>query len=63
MSAQAARQGFKQTSIDAVVIRADGTRVDLGTIAYYHRNPLRRWAWSLGKFGRRMAQRAGSLFH
>lgn len=37
----------KQASIAAVVIRADGTREDLGVIAYYHKNPLRRWAWSL----------------
>jgi hypothetical protein len=63
VSEQTARQGFKQASIDAVVIRADGTRVDLGTIAYYHRNPLRRWAWSLRKLGRRMVLRAGSFFH
>ena len=28
--------------LDAVVIRADGTREELGTIAYWHRNPLKR---------------------
>jgi hypothetical protein len=28
--------------VQAVVIRADGTREDLGTISYWHRNPLRR---------------------
>lgn len=31
---------------EAVVIRADGTKEDLGLVAYYHRNPLRRWAWA-----------------
>lgn len=35
----------EEVSLSAVVIRADGTREDLGAIAYYHRNPLRRlWA-------------------
>lgn len=35
----------REASISAVIIRADGTRVDLGTISYWHRNPLRRLAW------------------
>lgn len=35
-----------EASISAVVIRADGTREDLGTISYWHRNPLRRLAWA-----------------
>lgn len=47
MSGLVAKGGVKEASIEAVVIRADGTREDLGTIAYYHRNPLRRWAWRL----------------
>jgi hypothetical protein len=36
----------KEASIDVVVIRADGTREDHGTVAYYHRNPLKRLAWN-----------------
>lgn len=28
--------------VEAVKITADGRRIPLGTIAYYHRNPLRR---------------------
>lgn len=32
----------KEATLRAVIIRADGTRVELGTVAYYHRNPLRR---------------------
>ena len=40
----------KQASIEAVVIRADGTRENLGTICYYHRNPLRRLAWRVAAF-------------
>jgi hypothetical protein len=33
--------------IEAVVVRADGSREDLGVIAYWHRNPLRRAWWRL----------------
>lgn len=32
----------KSAELQAVVIRADGTREDLGTIAYYHKNPIKR---------------------
>lgn len=35
----------RESSIKAVVHRADGRVEDLGTIAYYHRNPIRRWAF------------------
>lgn len=38
-----------ERSISAVVTRADGTVEDLGVIAYWHRNPLRRLAWRLRK--------------
>lgn len=34
---------IKSAEIQAVVIRADGTREDLGTVAYYHRNPFNRF--------------------
>jgi len=37
----------REVSIEAVVIRADGTREDLGTISYWHRNPIRRWLWAI----------------
>mgnify|MGYP001584899192 CR=1 FL=1 len=34
----------QSVSIAAVVIRANGKREDLGTIAYWHHNPLRNWS-------------------
>lgn len=34
----------KEATIEAVVIRADGTRTNLGVIAEWHRNPLKRMA-------------------
>jgi hypothetical protein len=43
----------KSAEISVVVIRADGTVEDHGTVAYYHRNPLRRLAWRLRRATRR----------
>lgn len=37
-------------SVEAVIIRKDGTREDLGQVAYWNANPFKRWAWSLSKF-------------
>lgn len=42
-------QPVRAATIEAVVIRADGTRQALGIIAFYHRNPLRRWAWRISR--------------
>lgn len=45
MSEHIAKQSVEKMTLEAVVIRADGTQEDLGVIAEYHRNPLRRlWA-------------------
>jgi len=35
-------QKFKEVTIEATIIRADGTKVPLGVVAYYHKNPLMR---------------------
>lgn len=43
MSDMAAQTGVKKITMEAVVIRADGTREDLGVIAEWHKNPVRRW--------------------
>lgn len=37
----------KEAVILATITRADGTVVDLGPISYWHKNPLKRWAFSL----------------
>jgi hypothetical protein len=47
MSDQSAHADIKEASIEAVVIRKDGTREDLGVVSYYHRNPLKRAMWAL----------------
>lgn len=35
--------------MEGVIIRADGTREELGIIAYHHVNPFKRLAWRLGR--------------
>lgn len=51
-----ARTEPREASIEAVVIRADGTREELGRVAYWNRNPLRRW-WGVAQIRRRERQR------
>lgn len=63
-----ARVNAQEASIQAVVIRCTcgapeshfgavcprGASTDLGTVSYWHRNPLKRWAFALNqKFGGR----------
>lgn len=40
----------KSAQIDAVIIRANGERQELGTIAYYSRNPLKMIYWRAKQF-------------
>lgn len=46
----AAKGQLREASISAVVIRADGTREDLGVVSYWHKNPLRRAYWRVNKW-------------
>lgn len=47
MSDVKVRSGLKQIVWEATIIRADGTVEPLGVVSYWHRNPLRRFAWGL----------------
>lgn len=49
----------KWASIEATVTRADGRIENLGVVNYWHRNPLRRWAWRLGRWLQRKARHTG----
>lgn len=40
----------KEARFSAVITRADGSIEDLGEIAYWHKNPLRRLLWRARKF-------------
>lgn len=51
-----------EVTISAVVIKNDGTRVDLGNIAYWHKNPLKRWAWSVRNAGKRAGEHIANLY-
>ncbi len=55
----ATRLPTESVSVQARVIRADGRVEELGTIAYWHRNPLRRLAWRLTQLLR--GRRAGRI--
>jgi hypothetical protein len=43
-------EGVKSSQICATIIRADGTREELGCISYYHKNPFKRWWWAAKKW-------------
>lgn len=43
------KTGLKSVTVEATVIRADGTREELGVIAYWHKNPLRRLLFKLAR--------------
>ena len=38
---------IKESSFSGRIIKADGTIVELGEIAYYHRNPLKVIWWKI----------------
>ena len=40
----------KEAQISVVIIRADGTKEDLGVVSYWHKNPLKRIFWSIKKW-------------
>jgi len=40
----------KQMEISAIITRADGTVENLGTIQYWHKNPLKRIIWRIKKW-------------
>lgn len=41
------KANVKSMTMEAVVIRADGSREDLGVVGYWHKNPIKRWAHRL----------------
>jgi len=40
----------KEIQLVATIIRADGTREELGVIDYYHKNPIKRLIWRIKKW-------------
>lgn len=46
---QIGKSSPKEIKMEAVIIRADGTREVLGTIGYWHKNPIKRLIFSVKK--------------
>jgi hypothetical protein len=46
---QVANVNAKEIELIATIIRADGTKEELGVIDYWHKNPLKRFVWKLKK--------------
>jgi hypothetical protein len=42
-----ANSKVKQMELSARIVRADGTIEELGTIQYWHQNPLKRIIWRI----------------
>lgn len=42
-----AKGRLREAVIEAVVTRADGRIERLGVISFYHKNPLKRWAFRI----------------
>lgn len=40
----------REGSIEATIIRADGTIERLGVVSYWHRNPFKRFAWRVRRW-------------
>lgn len=47
---QVANINAKEIQLIATITRADGTVEELGTIDYWHKNPIKRFVWKLKKF-------------
>jgi len=37
----------KEIQLVATIIRADGSKVELGVIDYFHKNPIKRIIWRI----------------
>lgn len=42
--------GAREASIEATIIRADGTVEPLGVVSYWHKNPLKRLTWRIRRW-------------
>jgi len=47
---QVANVNAKEIELIATIIRADGTKVELGVIDYWHKNPINRFIWRIKKW-------------
>ena len=45
-----ANSKVKQMELSARIVRADGTIEELGTIQYWHKNPIKRLIWRIKRW-------------
>ena len=45
-----AKSDLREASIAAVVVRADGSREDLGVVSYWHKSWFRRAIWRVSRW-------------
>lgn len=50
MTEQLSISNAKEVEFQITVVRADGTVEELGTVAYWHKNPLKRILWRIKKW-------------
>ena len=43
------RANVREATIEITVTRADGRIERLGVVSYWHRNPLKRWAFAIAR--------------
>jgi hypothetical protein len=44
------RANVREATVEVTIIRADGRIERLGTVSYWHKNPLKRLAYNAAKF-------------
>jgi hypothetical protein len=47
---QVTNTNAKELQLEATIIKADGTIVQLGVIDYWHKNPIKRIIWRIKKW-------------
>lgn len=50
MSTVVANGKTREASIEITIIRANGAVEHVGTVSYWHHNPLKRMAWRLRRW-------------
>ena len=60
---QIAKTTAKEMVLSAVITKADGTIIDLGTIQYWHKNPFKRLAFKVKQYLQRLFWRIKKWLH
>jgi len=61
MIGRSSRIGARMVSVEATVIRADGTREELGVVSFWHESWYRRVAWRTGRLVKQFGNRLRAM--